>query len=129
MSNRMVKQASVFQSGWVATAEGERPPLNEERLSPEEAAKVGAYLENGAVVMHTTARGVDVLADDARVVPLTIRTDGEYVWTGPVTYYVQTYGVAPDPEFLAHVRAQGYEARTPTDDEIAAAAKVFAPPA
>ena len=28
----MVKQASVFQPGWVATAEGERPPLNEESV-------------------------------------------------------------------------------------------------
>lgn len=125
----MVTQVSVFQPGWVASAPGERPPLNDARLSPEESARVAAYLEAGAPVMHTTARGIDVLQDDAQVVPLTIRTDGEYVWTGPVTYYVQTYGVAPDDAFLAYVRERDYAPRIPSEDEIRAAAAVFAPPA
>jgi hypothetical protein len=124
----MIKQVSVFEPGWVATAPGQRPPLNEARLPEDEAARVGEYLEAGAVVMHTTALGVDVLKDDEKIVPLTIRTDGEYVWTGPVTYYVQTYGVAPDAEFLAHVRARDYQVRVPSDAEIEAAAAVFAPP-
>ncbi|WP_309129954.1 hypothetical protein [Microbacterium sp.] len=123
----MVKQVSVFQPGPINTAAGERPLLNEERLSEEERSLVGAYLEGGAVVMHTTARGMDILRDDERVIPLTIRTDGEYVWTGPVTYYVQTYGVAPDPDFLAHVRARDYEIRVPDEAEIQAAGQVFAP--
>ncbi|MET0297844.1 MAG: hypothetical protein ABW024_10610 [Microbacterium sp.] len=123
-----MKQVSVFQPGWVKTADDPRPPLNDERLSEEDAARVGAYLEAGAVVMHTTARGVDVLKDDEKVIPLTIRTDGEYVWTGPVTYYVQTYGVAPDAEFLAHVRARDYQVGEVSPAEVEAAAAVFAPP-
>ena len=122
----MVREVSVFQPDWVQSPSLPRPPLNEERLSPEEAERIGAYLESGAVVMHTTARGIDVLADDAPVVPLTIRTDGEFVWTGPVTYYVQNYGVAPDPDFLAHVRERDYEPRIPSDDEIDAATALFA---
>ncbi|MFT3797913.1 hypothetical protein [Microbacterium sp.] len=124
----MVTQVSVFPPGWVATPDRQRPPLNDERLSPDEAARVGAYLQAGAVVMHTTARGVDVLNHDEPVVPLTIRTDGEYVWTGPVTYYVATYGVAPDAGFLDYLRARDYAPRIPTDAEIEAAAAVFAPP-
>lgn len=124
----MVKQVSVFQPGWVKTAADQRPPLNEGRLSAEETASVGAYLEAGAVVMHTTKRGIDILADDDPVVPLTTRTDGEFVWTGPVTYYVQTYGIAPDPEFLAYVRSRDYQPRVPTREEIEAAAAVFMPP-
>lgn len=83
---------------------------------------MAAYLEAGAVVLHTTARGADVLADDAPIIPLTIRTDGEYVWTGPVTYYVRTYGVAPDTAFLEHVRARDYVPRVPSTSEIQAAA-------
>lgn len=118
-----LRQVSVFLHDGVAPAA--RPALNEERLPPAEAARVAAYLEAGAVVLHTTARGVDVLAGDAPVVPLTVRTDGEYVWTGPVTYYVRTYGVAPDPDFLAHVRARGYVPRIPSDSEIRAAGFVI----
>ncbi|MBO0980397.1 hypothetical protein [Microbacterium sp. SD291] len=124
----MVKQVSVFQPGWVQTAADQRPSLNEERLSDDEAAAVGAYLDAGTVVMHTTVRGIDILADDDPVIPLTTRTDGEFVWTGPVTYYVQTYGVAPDPEFLEYVRARDYQPRVPNDEEIEAAAAVFMPP-
>ncbi|WP_203136973.1 hypothetical protein [Microbacterium sp. JZ31] len=123
----MVEQVSVFQAGAIPLAAGERPLLNEARLSEEERVLVGAYLEAGAVVMHTTARGIDILRGDERVVPLTIRTDGEYVWAGPVTYYVQTYGVAPDADFLEHVRARGYEIRVPDAAEIQAAGEVFAP--
>ncbi|WP_439591213.1 hypothetical protein [Microbacterium sp.] len=124
----MIKQVTVFEPGWVPTAPGQRPPLSEERLSEEEAARVGDYLQAGAVVMHTTALGIDVLDNDEKVVPMTIRTDGEYVWTGPVTYYVQTYGVAPDADFLAHVRARDYQVRVPSEAEIEQAAAVFAPP-
>ncbi len=86
---------------------------------------MAAYLEAGAVVLHTTARGADVLADDAPIIPLTIRTDGEYVWTGPVTYYVRTYGVAPDTAFLEHVRARDYVPRVPSTSEIQAAAALM----
>lgn len=121
----MMKQVSVFAEAG-SLPPGQRPPLNEERLSPEEASRVATYLEAGAVVAHTTIRGVDVLADDAPVVPLTARTDGEFLWTGPVTYYVRTYGVAPDAEFLAHVRARDYAPRVPSDSEVEAAAKEFA---
>ncbi|MET0812325.1 MAG: hypothetical protein ABWY03_04670 [Microbacterium sp.] len=124
----MIKQVSVFQPGWAPTAPGQRPPLNDARLPEDEATRLGDYLESGAVVMHTTALGIDVLADDAKVVPMTIRTDGEYVWTGPVTYYVQTYGVAPDPDFLAHVKARDYQMPAVSQAEVEAAAAVFAPP-
>jgi len=117
---------SVFRPGQQASG-GERPTLNEERLSDDERSRVGAYLDAGAVVMHTTARGVDILRNDEKVVPMTIRTDGEYVWTGPVTYYVGVHGVTPDPEFLAYVRERNYEVRVPNETEVQAAAEVFAP--
>jgi|NGEPerStandDraft_6_1074524.scaffolds.fasta_scaffold105742_2 hypothetical protein len=118
----MVEKVSVFKPGWVRTSATERAPLNDERLSPEDSAALGAYLENGTVVMHTTDRTRDVLADnDDKVVPLTVRTDGKYVWTGPVAYYVQKYAVAPEREFIDYVKARKYETRTPTDAEIAEA--------
>ncbi|KQZ86145.1 hypothetical protein ASD56_07765 [Microbacterium sp. Root166] len=123
----MVKQVSVFQPDSVRTAGDARPLLNEERLSDDEQSLVGAYLDAGAVVMHTTARGIDILRNDEPVVPMTIKTDGEYVWTGPVTYYVQTHGVAPDPGFLEYVRARGYQNRVPDKAEIDAAAQFFTP--
>jgi len=121
----MVTEVSVFEPGWVPTGPDQNPPLRAARLPDDEAARVGAYLEAGAVVMHTTARGVDILDGDEQVVPLTIRTDGEYVWTGPVTYYVQKYGVAPDADFLAYLKARDYVVRVASPDEITAAADLI----
>ncbi|MEQ6896299.1 hypothetical protein [Microbacterium sp. KR10-403] len=117
----------MFAADSVPTDPDQHPRLSEERLTADEAARVAAYLEAGTVVMHTTARGIDVLDENRRVVPLTIRTDGDYVWTGPVAYYVKAYGVAPDAEFLAHLRARDFRMRVPTDDEVREAAEMFAP--
>lgn len=119
------KEATVFPVGWSPATPDTRPPLNEGRLSDDEKLLVGGYLENGVIVARTTARGVDILAGDAPVVPATIRTDGEYVWTGAVTYYVQTYGVAPNEEFLQYLRDRGYEQRIPSKEELDAAMAVF----
>lgn len=115
----MVTRVSVFEPGWVRSSPSERAPLNEERLSLEDAAPVGAYLENATVIMHTTDRTRDLLADnDEKVVPLTIRTDGEYVWPGPVAFYVRKYAVAPQREFIEYVRARNFELRIPSEQEV-----------
>jgi len=115
----VVKRVSVYEPGWVRSSPSERAPLNEERLSPHDAALVGTYLENATVIMHTTDRTRDVLADnDERVVPLTIRTDGEYVWPGPVAYYVRNYAVAPQQEFTEYLRARNFEVRVPSEEEV-----------
>lgn len=122
----MVKKVSVFKAGWVRSSPDERAPLSDERLSPDEAAALADYLENGTVVMHTTNRTRDVLADDdAQVVPLTVRTDGAYVWAGPVAYYVRKYGVAPDQDFIDYAKSRDYEVRTPSEEEIAEAAQAI----
>jgi len=111
----VVKKVSVFKAGWVRTTPTERPPLNEGRLDPEEAAALGAYLESATVIMHTATRIQDVLADDdSQVVPLTVRTDGVYVWPGPVVYYVQRYGVEQNRDFVDYARNRDYVVRTPS---------------
>ncbi len=115
----MVKRVSVFEPGWVRSSPSERAPLNEERLSLEDAAAVGAYLDNATAIMQTTDRTRDVLADnDEKVVPLTIRTDGEYVWPGPVAYYVRNYAVAPQGEFIQYLWERNFELRAPSEEEV-----------
>ena len=36
----------------------------------------------------------------------------------PLRYYVERHGLAPEPELLAHIRASGYRARTPSRAEV-----------
>lgn len=70
-----------------------------------------AYLDAGAAVLATTERMNDVV-DPARgkVVPMTYRTDGAWIWTDTVSYYLREHSLAPDPELVAHVGAAGARA-------------------
>ena len=91
------------------------PPLgpsfatDHERLDDVEAARVLEYLDAGEALLATTARENDILdASLGEVVPQSFRTDGTWIWTDTVTYYLRAYGLAPDQELLAHIRRRGY---------------------
>jgi hypothetical protein len=86
------------------------------------------YLASGTLVLHTTARARDVLDPDAgQVVPTSFRTDGEWIWTDTVAYYLEQHGLAPDDELAAHIDArwQAGDADAETDGETAVAAATF----
>jgi hypothetical protein len=63
-------------------------------------------LDTGVPLLTTTALAEDVV-EPARgpVVPLSFRTDGAWIWTEATTYYLQRYGLTPDPELHAHLLA------------------------
>jgi hypothetical protein len=88
------------------------------RLDPAERDRVVGYLRSGVGVMITTALDTDQL-DPSRgeVVPVSFRTDGVWVWSDEVAYYVETYGLAPEPELYRHIVAHGY--RSPAPDAAA----------
>lgn len=86
------------------------------------------YLTSGTTVLHTTARTRDVLSPDAgQVVPSSFRTDGEWIWTDTVAYYLEQHGMAPDEELAAHIDArwQAGDANAETDYETAVQAANF----
>jgi len=66
-----------------------------------------SYLKAGAELLVTTATFTDVV-DPARgaVVPMSFRTDGTWIWTDTVTYYLEEHHLAPDPELLRHISGQ-----------------------
>lgn len=79
-----------------------------ERLSAgDDREAVAAYLREGVAVLITPLLADDVL-DPSRtgLVPLSYRTDGSWIWTDTVTYYLEQHGLIADAELLAHVRAQ-----------------------
>jgi hypothetical protein len=45
-------------------------------------------------------------------------TDGSWVWTDPVSYYLRVHALRPDPELLDHMRAVGFA--MPQVDTVAA---------
>ncbi|MGF1648032.1 MAG: hypothetical protein ACFCVF_14070 [Kineosporiaceae bacterium] len=71
---------------------------------PDERQRLAAYLDAGAVLLTTTSLAVDVLDPDQRpVVPMTFRTDGTWVWTDALTYYLREHGIRPQQDLMAHL--------------------------
>jgi hypothetical protein len=72
---------------------------------PEEREALIGYLDSATPVLMTPLLMDDVL-DPERVstVPMNYRCDGRWIWTDTVTYYLDAYGLAPEPGLLGYVR-------------------------
>jgi hypothetical protein len=76
----------------------------------DELTLVLEYLSAGTVLLGTDTREADVFDEDAGpVVPMSFRTDGRWIWTDAVAYYLRTYALAPDAGLLADMRARDYQ--------------------
>jgi hypothetical protein len=66
------------------------------------------YLRAGQPVATTTSTMDDVVDPDrGRVVPMSFRTDGEWIWPDTIAYYLENHGLVVDDDFVAHIRAAG----------------------
>jgi hypothetical protein len=85
---------------------------------PDERERIAGYLRAGAPILMTTTLLADRL-DPARgrAVGASYRTDGTWIWSDALTYYVRTYGLAPEDEFRAHIAGRAYAC--PVPDEAA----------
>lgn len=87
-------------------------------------------LEAGTVVLASPVLMKDVVdPTSGPTVPMNYCTDGEWIWADTVTYYLRTYGLAPAPALVGHLRNSG-ERSGPVSREAAEAAVAFllAPP-
>lgn len=109
--------ARVFD--WV-DAEGE-PGFDDEhpRLEEEERSILAEYLAAGEPLLMTTGLIDDVLDTERReVVPLSFRTDGLWIWVDAIEYYLTEHGIAPEPEFLDHLRGRAGTVPSPSGVQI-----------
>jgi hypothetical protein len=90
-----------------------------ERVDDAERQRIASFLDGGAVVLSGTGREPDRV-DPARgaAVGMSVRTDGTWVWSDGVAYYVREHGIAPDADLYAHIRELDY--RCPATDEATA---------
>ncbi len=96
------------------------------KLENEQKAKVLAYLKSGTLVMAARHLEDDLLNPELKAATATYVTDGAYVWSGRVEYYLAKYDLAPDLEFVNYVLTKNGELATPVSQEqIAEAIKEF----
>jgi hypothetical protein len=124
--------ARVFDFADPETGPGFTP--DHPRVTDEaEKDRLLAYLRGGHAVLTTTATMDDILDPDAGpVVPTSFKTDGEWIWTDTVEYYLNRHDVVPDAELTRHIAAQVGRGQlvpdTDTDTAIRAADFLLDPP-
>jgi hypothetical protein len=95
------------------------------RLDGFERSAVAGYLRGAPVVIAAFGFDEDPLDPERpEVVPLTIRTDGHWVWPESEGYFAERYGIPPEPELLAHIQRQGYRWPEVDDETLIRAARL-----
>ena len=118
-ADRAIRRARVFdQMG----PDGGRPSVSRPPVPPDEVAPLVEYLRKAPVVMAARSLAPDQI-DPSRGdrVPLSFHTDGTWVWAGAVAYYLEQHGIPPEPDLVAHARAQGFRVPELDDDTLDAA--------
>jgi len=100
------------------TFDPDRPRVDD----PAERARISAFLNDGKMIVRIVGHTDDRM-DPTRgeVVPMSTHTDGTWLWNASVRYYLDTYGIAPEPDFLAHIAAHEYVPVQPDETTVRAA--------
>jgi hypothetical protein len=106
--DREIRVARVFDE--VDPETGPRFHGDHPRLADAgERKQIIDYLYGGTPVLTTAARMDDVVdPSQVGVVPMTFRTDGTWIWTDSVAYYLREHGLSPEPDLLAHIQQTQY---------------------
>lgn len=89
--------------------EHDMPIITEALLDESERISVRTYLTNAPIAVASWGYGLDPF-DPAHLgaVPLSIRTDGLWVWSESLAYFASAHGIRPEPDLMAHMRDRQY---------------------
>src|SRR5699024_3012378 len=101
--------------------DGHPPVVNRSPVSSEEAHALLGYLYRAPVVASRQGLRPDIFAPRAAPdVPDAFHTDGTWIWPAAVPHHLRKYGLPPEDDLLAHIRAA--EHRPPYVDRAVRAA-------
>ncbi|MEU5853194.1 hypothetical protein [Saccharopolyspora shandongensis] len=116
----LVTGREIFGEGPEPTIELARfDEENEEREpeGPDRDAQL-TYLKSGEPLTEEDDLVPDLLTDNEEpVVPVTLRTDGTWIWSDLTTHYLENHGIALPAGLRTHIADSGPTARTPTRRE------------
>ncbi|SDC22788.1 TNT domain-containing protein [Actinokineospora iranica] len=103
LRRRQFREARVFD----ALPTDMRPVVDRAPVPADEITPVLNYLENAPFVL--VERGFEVdLIDGSQGPPAALRTDGTWIWSTDVAYYLRKHGIPPEPDLVAHIRQQDF---------------------
>lgn len=118
---RIAELFGAFDSEGMPAPAHERPSLDD-----AEREAVLRFLSGGTIAARTSGRTIDRIdASRGKVVPASFATDGTWMWSRAVAYYLREHDVVPEPAFLAHIRECGYAAAQPGPAELSVAVRMF----
>ncbi|MEU3272208.1 TNT domain-containing protein [Saccharomonospora sp. NPDC006951] len=88
--------------------EGEKPVVNRQPVPQEEIPRILNYLYRAPVVAGRPGMLPDIFVQGPANVPDAVHTDGTWIWPAAVPHYLRKYGVPPEADLLAHIRACEY---------------------
>lgn len=96
-----LRTAEVFDS---VDGDG-RPRTNRPEVVPAEFDGIIDYLDRAPIVRAGSGYDIDRLdPEQPAAVPMSFHTDGRWVWSGAVSYYLRRHGVPPEADLIAHIR-------------------------
>lgn len=105
------------------------PIAEREPVSGVDGPKLVEYLQRAPVVFSSRGMDTDKLsADQAPVVPMTFHTDGVWVWSAAVWFYLLRHNIPPEPALLEHIRERGFALAQVDEPTRRAAAATLVPP-
>lgn len=85
-----------------------------------------AYLKAATVILATTAKAPDLCVPErGDVVPMSVHSDGEWIWSAAHAYYLEQHALVIDAALLAHIREQGFVCRAVDGAESASIVEAF----
>ena len=89
------------------------------KLDKSDKKQIVAFLKSGNTLAVAPCVSKDVLDPNKFIGTLAILTDGTWVWSDDLAYYVQQYNVALPSDFLTHMQNHGWQAKVMTHEELA----------
>jgi len=72
-------------------------------VDAHERERILRLLRGGSVVLHAAGPLRDEINGQDGAVPGDLRSDGVWIWSDAVAYYLDNHRIAPDPELMAHI--------------------------
>lgn len=83
--------------------------------------RVVHYLTKAPAIAFACTKEDDVLSGKPFAVEVAMITDGTWIWPATVDHYARNHDIAPEPDFLQHLRDQDFTLPEVTPEQRAAA--------